>query len=90
MFVDAPFCFYLLIDLLGRLVTFGFLENKAKEGSNNKLDKVTTTLTCTYHQPVMSCGFHELIGLCNTKFQSYCIIIVIVNEVPITSNVQLC
>ena len=41
MFVDVPFGFYLLIDLLGRLVTFAFLENKAKEGSNNKLDKVT-------------------------------------------------
>lgn len=41
MFVDGPFGFYSLIDLLGRLVTFAFLENKAKEGSNNKLDKVT-------------------------------------------------
>ena len=41
MCVGAPFGFYLLIDLLGRLVTFAFLENKAKEGSNNKLDKVT-------------------------------------------------
>ena len=50
MFVDASFCFHLLIDLLGRLVTFAFLENKAKEGSNYKLDKVR----CTYHQPVMS------------------------------------
>ncbi|KAL9974336.1 hypothetical protein ACROYT_G011360 [Oculina patagonica] len=31
----------ILSDLLGRLVTFSFLENKAKEGSNNKLEKVS-------------------------------------------------
>jgi len=31
----------ILSDLLGRLVTFAFLENKAKEGSNYKLDKIS-------------------------------------------------
>ena len=40
---DANFCFTFLsytVVLLGRLVTFSFLENKAKEGPNNRLEKV--------------------------------------------------
>jgi len=32
--------YFSVVVLLGRLVTFSFLENKAKEGPNNRLEKV--------------------------------------------------
>lgn len=79
----------ILSDLLGRLVTFAFLENKAKEGSNNKLDKISQEIldNVVERSDFSACKIGKEYSSQKSNSNSLCVLEIVrrLNDIPWTA-----